>query len=82
MVICHQQISLDTFHFFYFADISISQIESILTELSKYHATGFHFLETYQPEGQKSFLRDFPSFDYKGSVIKLTDSQHQSNNFF
>jgi hypothetical protein len=41
--------------------LSLPDIESVLKELSRYHATGFHLLNV-----ESTFVDDFPVFDFDG----------------
>ena len=54
-------------------EISIDQIRSILSELARYHATTFHFLETYGRKGADSFIDEYPSFALEGWMNESTE---------
>jgi len=43
-----------------FSELRLLQVKSILSELAKFHATGFHHLQNYEPNGPEAFMRDFP----------------------
>jgi hypothetical protein len=42
-------------------------------ELARYHATTFHFLETYGSKGADSFIEEYPSFALEGWMNESTE---------
>jgi hypothetical protein len=49
-------------------EMSMDTARQVLEEAASFHATGYHYLQTFNNGGQKGFLTEHPEYDYIGWI--------------
>jgi hypothetical protein len=51
--------------------MTMDMARQVLEETASFHATGYHYLQTFMNGGQKGFLTEHPEYDYIGWAIPM-----------